>query len=88
MRALSLAICLIAGFAATALAGPDLSRGATAPGCPERTAPAAAMSIQLAQSSCRGECSTRRGYCMSTCRDSQCRAICNDLYHSCVARCR
>jgi hypothetical protein len=51
-------------------------------------APREAPRIQLAQRGCRSDCSSRRGYCLSTCRDSQCRAICNDLYQSCVASCR
>jgi len=60
-------------------------------GCTEFSVASAgpkATTLHLAQSSCRGECSSRRGYCMSTCRDGQCRAICNDLYQSCVSSCR
>jgi hypothetical protein len=44
--------------------------------------------IELAQSDCRGRCSSTRGYCLSTCRDSFCRAVCNDRYQDCVASCR
>jgi hypothetical protein len=46
--------------------------------------------IEFAQSGCGGDCRSRRGYCLSSCRDGdrQCRAICNDLYQSCLSSCR
>jgi hypothetical protein len=59
-----------------------------APSCTEPTVTTSDPgTFQLAQGSCRGHCSTMRGYCLSTCRDSQCRAICNDRYQSCLDSC-
>lgn len=76
-----------------ALCAPSLAAdsGTAPPDC--TAAPATTLAkppspVQLAQSSCRADCSSRRGYCVSSCRDSQCRAICNDIYQSCVSSCR
>lgn len=94
MRAV-ISILLLFFTLGTALAGTP----ATIPGCSDAAMPAATIAddfvprsstapVQLAQSTCRGECSSRRGFCMSTCKDSQCRAICNSSYQSCVGSCR
>lgn len=89
---------LLSAFAvALALCGPALasfaqaSPGGPPPDCPQPGGAAGATApLQLAQNSCRGNCSSRRGYCLSSCRegDRQCRAICNDLYQSCLSSCR
>ena len=74
--------------AATATA-PATAASTTAAASPCGAILAAAPPIQLAQSGCRSECSSRRSYCLSSCSGrSQCSAICNDNYHSCVAGCR
>ena len=62
---------------------------APSPGCAGGTlAGAERGTIELAQSDCRGRCSSTRGYCMSTCRDNFCRAVCNDHYQGCLSSCR
>ena len=43
---------------------------------------------QVAQADCRSRCSSNRGWCQSSCRDSQCRANCSAIYNSCMAGCR
>jgi hypothetical protein len=83
---LMMALCapsLAAGNGAAASATPPDCTGAPTPALARPSSP-----VQLAQSSCRADCSSRRGYCVSSCRDSQCRAICNDIYQSCVSSCR
>jgi hypothetical protein len=81
---------LVAVFVAF-VATPVLADSSTAP--PDRAAAPTAMfidrsEIRLAQSGCAGQCSSSRGYCVSTCRDSFCRAVCNDRYQSCLSSCR
>ena len=96
MRRLLCAILLAFACITTASAAPDESlSGAAMVGCADvndrialEAAPQSQPPVQLAQSNCRGDCSSRRGYCMSSCRDSQCRAICNDMYQSCMSSCR
>jgi len=96
MRRLLCAVLLAFACLATASAAPNEAMpGADIPGCTDINSLAGAGAatqsqapVQLAQSGCRGNCSSRRGYCMSSCRDSQCRAICNDIYQSCVSSCR
>jgi hypothetical protein len=92
MRHLISALLIASALCLPAHAGSDASTvWAAPPACAASSGGATAAkapTVQLAQSSCRGNCSSRRGYCMSTCRDRQCRAICNDLYQSCLASCR
>jgi hypothetical protein len=88
MRRIFTAVLMVVALSGPAAAAPDATFPASAPsGC---TDPAAgnAAGLQLAQRGCRSECSSSRGYCMSTCRDSLCRAICNDRYQSCLSSCR
>ncbi len=87
---LSLSLALIALLGtAPALAGPASQILDPAPGaCLGTAADRAASPFQLAQSDCRGQCSSSRGYCLSTCHDSFCRAVCNDRYQSCLSSCR
>ena len=74
--------------AAPALAGTGSpSRSAATEGC-AGAAPGLSAPLQLAQSDCRGRCRASRGYCLSTCRDNFCRAVCNDRYQSCLSSCR
>jgi hypothetical protein len=84
MRRLVAAVLVV--FGSPALADPG-----AAP--PDRAAALTAMladrsEIRLVQSGCAGQCSSSRGYCVSTCRDSFCRAVCNDRYQSCLSSCR
>ena len=92
MRKFLTAFFLLVALCAPSLAADkDARPSATPPDCAAATTADFAKtlpSIQLAQSSCRADCSSRRGYCVSSCRDSQCRAICNDIYQSCVSGCR
>ncbi len=87
---LSLSLALIALLSsAPALAAPasrilDPATGGYLGMAADRTA----ALLQLAQSDCRGQCSSSRGYCLSTCHDSFCRAVCNDRYQSCLSSCR
>ena len=90
------ALFLVVLAATNAFAATDGARtGAMPPACESATAlsvealPLQPPSIQLAQSGCRSDCSSRRSYCLSSCDGrSQCRAICNDNYQSCVSGCR
>ena len=84
---------LALAFALSLAGGPAVADSPSpAPASPEGCAGVALAPavppIQLAQSDCRGRCSTTRGYCLSTCRDSFCRAVCNDRYQDCIASCR
>jgi hypothetical protein len=83
--AVALALCrpALASFEQASPGGPPAD-------CAQPGGATATASLQLAQSSCRGNCNSRRGYCLSSCRegDRQCRAICNDLYQSCLSSCR
>ena len=91
MRRLASALLVVLAFSASPFA-----QTATAPPVAPANCAAADVSssgrdvpgVQLAQSSCRANCRSRRGYCLSSCRDRQCRAICYDLYQSCLAGCR
>jgi hypothetical protein len=78
-------------LAVFAFGAPALADSGAAP--PDRAAALTAIfadrsEIRLAQSGCAGQCSSSRGYCVSTCRDSFCRAVCNDRYQSCLSSCR
>jgi len=92
MRRLISAFVFALALCAPAFAGSDeASPAGPPPGCVEPSIAIAhpkTATLHLAQSSCRGDCSSRRGYCMSSCRDGQCRAICNDIYQSCLSSCR
>jgi hypothetical protein len=90
MRNLLTALFVLVALCAPGLAADNGATPSAAPlDCTAATSPARpALPVQLAQSSCRADCSSRRGYCVSSCRDSQCRAICNDIYQSCVSGCR
>ena len=91
MRLLSLAVLLVASLAAPAIAASDLSAtalGGCAGSAANITPAATAPYTQLAQSSCRSSCQSKRGYCLSTCSDSQCRANCRGAYQSCISGCR
>lgn len=83
-------LCL--AFAFSLVAGPvladSLSPAPPPEGCAGVALAPAVPAIQLAQSDCRGRCRTTRGYCLSTCRDSFCRAVCNDRYQDCISSCR
>ena len=78
-----------------AAASDGLQAGLALPGCEiqsevsSEAAPTPSAPVQLAQSGCRSDCSSRRSYCLSSCSGrSQCRSICNDNYQSCLAGCR
>jgi len=90
---------LTAFFVILALFAPNLAATATTPTTATAASTAAAAPcdailatappIQLAQSGCRSDCRSRRSYCLSSCSGrSQCSAICNDNYQSCLAGCR
>jgi hypothetical protein len=85
-RLLALAFA-VSMFTSPALASGDAAPASPPPACADRIADARGA-IQLAQSDCRGSCSSSRGYRLSTCRDSFCRAVCNDRYQSCLSSCR
>jgi hypothetical protein len=91
MHSLFTFVLVLCALSASALAEPHPLATGTPRGCGERAVAVDARGmIQFAQSGCRGDCSSRRGYCLSSCRDGdrQCRAICNDLYQSCLSSCR
>jgi len=85
MRKLLTAFSVMLALGAPSLAADN---GTAPPDCTATALAKPPSPVQLAQSSCRADCSSRRGYCVSSCRDSQCRAICNDIYQSCVSSCR
>lgn len=84
-RSIRFALALLLA-AAPAMAGAP-PRGTAPEGC-AGAAPGLFAPKQPAQSDCRTRCSASRGYCLSTCRDTFCRAVCNDRNQSCVSSCR